>query len=134
MYKFATEHGVKHILTGANDLLSAFATCSSGCTISLTHARSATSIASSESGHYEIFRAHRSFGIKFGCLYSYLRGAPVKFYTLHQDQGAPRVDGLFCWQPYPQKHFESRFTKFTRVIGCRNDSAMTCEKFNSPAL
>jgi N-acetyl sugar amidotransferase len=114
MYKFATAHGVQHILTGAN--------YSTECI------RNPLEWMYYQSDSRQLRDIHRRFGSRP------LRKFPVTSILWHK-VWLPYVRGIrvhrplnnipyikadarqllmdrFGWQPYPQKHFESRFTRF----------------------
>lgn len=114
MYKFATQHGVKHILTGAN--------YSTECI------RNPLEWMYYQSDSRQIRDIHRQFGDLP------LRNFPLTSILWHK-VWLPNIRGIrvlrplnnipylktearqllidrFDWQPYPQKHFESRFTRF----------------------
>jgi hypothetical protein len=114
MYKFATKHGVKHILTGGN--------YSTECI------RNPLEWMYFQSDARQIRDIHSRFGEKP------LRNFPLTSILWHK-VWLPYVRGIkvlrpldsmpykkadarqllmerFGWQPYPQKHFESRFTRF----------------------
>lgn len=114
MYKFATKHGVRHILTGAN--------YSTECI------RNPLEWMYFQSDARQIRDIHRRFGERP------LRNFPLTSILWHK-VWLPYVRGIkvlrplnsmpyiktdarqflidrFGWQPYPQKHFESRFTRF----------------------
>lgn len=114
MYKFATEHGVKHILTGAN--------YSTECI------RNPIEWMYFQSDSRQIRDIHRQFGerpLKNFPLTSilwhkvwlpYARGIkvlrPLNHLSYVKNEARQLLIDRFGWQPYPQKHFESRFTRF----------------------
>lgn len=114
MYKFAEQYDVRYILTGAN--------YSTECI------RNPIEWMYYQSDSIQLRDIHRQFGTRP------LVGFPVTT-ILHHKVYLPYVKGIrvirplnhfpyvkaeamsfladeFGWQPYPQKHFESRFTKF----------------------
>lgn len=114
MYKFATQHRVSHILTGAN--------------LSTECIRNPVEWMYYQSDSRQLLDIHRQFGERP------LRTFPVTSILWHK-LWLPYVKGIkvlrplnhlpyikvearqllmdrFGWQPYPQKHFESRFTRF----------------------
>lgn len=114
MYKFAEEHDVKYILTGAN--------YSTECI------RNPIEWMYYQSDSVQLRDIHKKFGSRP------LKSFPVTS-ILHHKIYLPYVKGIqvirplnympyikadamqllidrFGWQPYPQKHFESRFTQF----------------------
>jgi N-acetyl sugar amidotransferase len=114
MYKFARQHAVKHVLTGAN--------YSTECI------RNPIEWMYFQSDVLQIRDIHRRFGERP------LRHFPLTSIIWHK-VWLPYVHGIqvlrplnqmpyikaearqllidrFGWQPYPQKHFESRFTRF----------------------
>lgn len=114
MYKFATKHGVKHILTGAN--------YSTECI------RNPIEWMYYQSDSRQIRDIHRRFGespLKKFPLTSilwhkvwlpYARGIkvlrPLNHMPYVKTEARQLLMDRFGWQPYPQKHFESRFTRF----------------------
>ncbi len=114
MYKFATKHGVKHILTGAN--------YSTECI------RNPIEWMYFQSDSRQIRDIHRQFGerpLKKFPLTSilwhkvwlpYARGIkvlrPLNHMPYVKAEARQLLMDRFGWQPYPQKHFESRFTRF----------------------
>lgn len=114
MYKFATEHGVKHILTGAN--------------FSTECIRNPLEWMYYQSDSRQILDIHRQFGERPLRNYPltsilwhkvwlpYFRGIrverPLNLMPYVKEDAKKLLMDRFGWQPYPQKHFESRFTKF----------------------
>jgi N-acetyl sugar amidotransferase len=114
MYKFAMRHGVKHILTGAN--------YSTECV------RNPLEWMYYQSDSVQLRDIHRKFGTRPLRTYPttsilwhkiwlpYVKGIKVirplnSIPYIKEDVKSLLVD-RFGWQPYPQKHFESRFTRF----------------------
>jgi len=114
MYKFATKHDVKYILTGGN--------------LSTECIRNPVEWMYYQSDSMQLLDIHRKFGAKPLETYPvtsilwhkiwlpYVRGIKVvrpldKVPYIKADAKQLLMD-RFGWQPYPQKHFESRFTKF----------------------
>ncbi len=114
MYKFAIQNGVKHILTGAN--------YSTECI------RNPIDWMYFQSDSRQIRDIHRLFGevqLKNFPLTSilwhkfwlpYVRGVkvlkPLNCIPYIKADARQLLMDRFGWQPYPQKHFESRFTRF----------------------
>lgn len=114
MYKFATEHRVKHILTGAN--------------LSTECIRNPIEWMYYQSDSRQIKDIHGQFGqrpLKNFSLTSilwhkvwlpYARGIkvlrPLNFAPYIKVEARQLLIDRYGWQPYPQKHFESRFTRF----------------------
>lgn len=114
MYNFAAKHKVKYILTGAN-----YATeCVKNPLEWHYHA----------SDLRQLYDIHGTFGtvplktfplanvLKYKVYYRFLKGIrvvkPLNYIPyIKQDAMALLIEN-FGWQPYSQKHFESRFTKF----------------------
>ncbi|WP_082594640.1 N-acetyl sugar amidotransferase [Sphingomonas sp. Root710] len=114
MYKFATEHGVNTILTGAN--------------LSTECVRNPVEWMYYQSDSWQLRDIHRRFGRRP------LRSYPVTSILWHKlwlpyvrrikvlrplnhvpyvkEEAKAFLAERFGWQPYPQKHFESRFTRF----------------------
>ncbi len=114
MYKFAIEHNVKHILTGAN--------------LSTECIRNPVEWMYYQSDSRQIRDIHRQFGERelntfplTSILWHkfwlpYVRGIevlrPLNSMPYIKEQAKQLLIDRFGWQPYPQKHFESRMTKF----------------------
>ncbi len=114
MYKFATQYGVKDILTGAN--------------LSTECVRNPVEWMYFQSDSVQLKDIHRQFGTKplrnyqvtsilWHKLYlPYVKGIkswrPLNFIPYTKTDAMTLLATKFGWQPYPQKHFESRFTRF----------------------
>ena len=114
MYKFASDNKVKYILTGAN--------YSTECV------RNPKEWMYFQSDLRQIKDIHRQFGQRPLKTYPttsvlwhkvylrYLRGMtlvdPLNYIPYFKDEAMQFLEDRFGWQKYPQKHFESRFTKF----------------------
>lgn len=114
MYKFATKHKVKHILTGAN--------------LSTECIRNPVEWMYYQSDSRQIRDIHSQFGerpLKNFPLTSilwhkvwmpYVKGIkvlrPLNFAPYIKIEARQLLMDRYGWQPYPQKHFESRFTRF----------------------
>lgn len=114
MYKFATKHGVKHILTGAN--------YSTECI------RNPLEWMYYQSDAIQIRDIHSRFGQRplrnfpltsilwHKIWLPYVRGIkvlrPLNYMPYIKADARQFLVDRFGWQPYPQKHFESRFTRF----------------------
>lgn len=114
MYKFADEHKVKYILTGAN--------------ISTECVRNPVEWMYYQSDSVQIRDIHRRYGsgslerfpltsILWHKVYlPYIQGIrvvrPLNHMRYIKQEAMSLLESRFAWQPYPQKHFESRFTRF----------------------
>lgn len=114
MYHFADKYKVKHILTGGN-----YAT---ECV------RNPMEWMYFQSDSIQLKDIHRQFGtiplknypvtnILWHKLYMpYFKGIkvyrPLDFMPYNKKEAMQLLMDKFGWQPYPQKHFESRFTRF----------------------
>lgn len=114
MYKFAQENNVKHILTGAN--------YSTECI------RNPMEWMYFQSDIRQIRDIHRQFGTRplrnfpltqilwHKVWLPYVRGIkvlrPLNSMPYIKSEARQLLMDRFGWQPYPQKHFESRFTRF----------------------
>lgn len=114
MYKFASQHRVKHILTGAN--------YSTECV------RNPMEWMYFQSDSRQIRDIHRRFGERplrnfpltsilwHKVWLPYVRGIkvlrPLNYLPYIKADAKQLLMDRFGWQPYPQKHFESRFTRF----------------------
>jgi len=114
MYKFAEQHNVRSILTGAN--------YSTECI------RNPIEWMYYQSDLVQLQDIHRHFGtrplVKFPTT-SILRHkvylpymkrievvTPLNFLPYNKSEAMRLLADVYGWQPYPQKHFESRFTRF----------------------
>jgi N-acetyl sugar amidotransferase len=114
MYRFAEKYKVKYILTGAN--------YSTECI------RNPIEWMYYQSDSIQLKDIHRKFGTRPLTNFPlttilhhkvYLRYikkikvvTPLNFIPYHKKDAMKLLEDEFGWQPYPQKHFESRFTKF----------------------
>jgi len=114
MYKFAEEHGIKYILTGAN--------YSTECI------RNPLQWMYFQSDSIQLRDIHRQFGtrplttfpttsiLRHKVYLQILKGItvvrPLNYVPYIKTEAVALLVEKFGWQPYPQKHFESRFTKF----------------------
>tara|TARA_X000000950_G_scaffold229307_1_gene277112 strand:- start:14546 stop:15646 length:1101 start_codon:yes stop_codon:yes gene_type:complete len=114
MYKFATKHKINYILTGAN--------------LSTECIRNPIEWMYYQSDSRQLMDIHRKFGtipLKTFPITSilwhkvwlpYFRNIkvlkPLDFVPYTKKDAVEVLVKRFNWQPYPQKHFESRFTKF----------------------
>jgi N-acetyl sugar amidotransferase len=114
MYNFAEKHGIKHILTGAN--------YSTECVKNpLEWIYFGTDVR-------QIRDIHRQFGrrplekfplsniLRHKIYLRYIRGIrvvmPLNYVPYVKSEAIRLLVEKFGWQTYPQKHFESRFTRF----------------------
>ena len=114
MYKFAEQHKIKNILTGAN--------YSTECI------RNPIEWMYYQSDSIQLRDIHRKFGsrklrnfpttsiLKHKVYLPYIKRIkvlrPLNSMPYIKDEAVKLLTEQFGWQPYPQKHFESRFTKF----------------------
>ena len=114
MYKFAEEHGVKYILTGAN-----YATeCIRNPLEWMWYQSDSTQLKDIHSRFGSIpFTSFPITSILRHKVYlPYVRGIkvirPLNYFRYNKEEAMRTLQSEFGWQPYPQKHFESRFTRF----------------------
>jgi N-acetyl sugar amidotransferase len=114
MYKFAEKHGIRHILTGAN--------YSTECI------RNPLGWMYYQSDSIQLRDIHKKFGqrplttfpttsiLKHKIWLPYVKGIkvvrPLNYMPYIKEDAVKLLVDEFGWQPYPQKHFESRFTRF----------------------
>lgn len=114
MYKFAVQHDVKYILTGAN--------YSTECI------RNPLEWMYHQSDSVQLRDIHRRFGTRplrtfpvtsilwHKIWLPYVKGIrvvrPLNYVPYVKEEAKTLLIEKFGWQPYPQKHFESRFTRF----------------------
>ncbi len=114
MYKFADQYKVKYILTGAN--------------LSTECIRNPVEWMYYQSDSVQLRDIHRRFGtrplvnfpitsILWHKVYlPYVKGIkvlrPLNYLPYYKQEAMQLLMDKFGWQPYPQKHFESRFTRF----------------------
>lgn len=114
MYKFAEQYGVRYILTGAN--------------ISTECVKNPLEWMYYQSDSIHLRDIHRRFGtrplerfplttiLKHKIWLRYVKGIqvvrPLDQVPYVKAEAMRLLQERFGWQPYPQKHFESRFTRF----------------------
>lgn len=114
MYKFAEQYKVKYILTGSN--------------LSTECIRNPIEWMYYQSDSIQLRDIHRQFGtrplvnfpittiLRHKVYLRYLKGirvvTPLNYIPYVKEEAIRLLIDKFGWQPYPQKHFESRFTKF----------------------
>jgi N-acetyl sugar amidotransferase len=114
MYKFAEQHDIKYILTGAN--------------LSTECIRNPIEWMYYQSDSIQLRDIHRQHGtrplvnfpvtsiLRHKIFLPYFKGIrvirPLNFLPYVKDDAVKLLTERFGWQPYPQKHFESRFTRF----------------------
>lgn len=114
MYNFAEKYKIRHILTGGN--------YSTECV------RNPIEWMYYQSDSVQLKDIHRQFGtrplVKFPITsilrhrvyLRYIRKirvvTPLNYMPYHKADSMQLLADKFGWQPYPQKHFESRFTRF----------------------
>ncbi|MCK5146216.1 N-acetyl sugar amidotransferase [bacterium] len=114
MYNFASKYKVKYILTGAN--------YSTECV------RNPMEWMYFQSDSIQLKDIHKKHGtrpiknfpltnILWHKVYlNYIKGIkvikPLDYVLYHKADAMQLLEDKYGWQPYPQKHFESRFTKF----------------------
>ena len=114
MYKFAEKHNIKYILTGAN--------------LSTECIRNPIEWMYYQSDSIQLRDIHKRFGtmplvnfpitsiFRHKLWLPYIKGIKVvrPLNSVNYDKAAAikLLTDRFGWQPYPQKHFESRFTRF----------------------
>lgn len=114
MYKFAEKHNIKYILTGAN--------------LSTECIRNPIEWMYYQSDTIQLRDIHAKFGtrplnnypvtsiLRHKIWLPYFKGIkvvrPLNMVEYNQSAAVNLLIEKFGWQPYPQKHFESRFTRF----------------------
>ncbi|MEO8310829.1 MAG: N-acetyl sugar amidotransferase [Caldimonas sp.] len=114
MYKFAEQHDIKHILTGAN--------------LSTECIRNPIEWMYYQSDSIQLKDIHARFGtrplttfpttsiLRHKIYLPYVKGIrvirPLNHVPYVKAKAIELLVDKFGWQPYPQKHFESRFTRF----------------------
>lgn len=114
MYKFAEQHKVKYILTGAN--------------LSTECIRNPIEWMYYQSDSIQLRDIHKKFGkhplknypvtsiLRHKIYLPYIKGIkvvrPLNNISYIKEDAIKLLVEKFGWQPYPQKHFESRFTRF----------------------
>ncbi len=114
MYKFAEKHNVKHILTGAN-----YSTeCIRNPLEWMYYQTDSVQLRDIQKIHGSLpLRSFPTTSILKHKLYlPYVRGikveSPLNYIDYKKEQAMALLQEKYGWQPYPQKHFESRFTRF----------------------
>lgn len=114
MYKFAEKHWIKFILTGAN-----YSTeCIRNPLDWMWYQSDSTQLKDIHAKHGKV--SLETFPItsiiRHKIILPYLKGIrvvrPLNFLPYAKDEAMSLLAEKFGWQPYPQKHFESRFTRF----------------------
>lgn len=114
MYKFAEQHDIKYILTGAN--------------LSTECIRNPIEWMYYQSDSIQLRDIHKQHGtrplvnfpvtsiIRHKIFLPYFKGIrvlrPLNYLPYVKEDAVKLLIERFGWQPYPQKHFESRFTRF----------------------
>jgi N-acetyl sugar amidotransferase len=114
MYKFAEKHKIKHILIGAN--------------LSTECIRNPVDWMYYQSDSVQLLDIHKRFGtvplatfpvmsiLHHKVYLPYIAGIrvdrPLNLVPFVKQEAVEFLAKTFGWQPYPQKHFESRFTRF----------------------
>lgn len=114
MYKFAEQHSIKYILTGAN--------------LSTECIRNPIEWMYYQSDSIQLRDIHAKFGtrplvnypvtsiLRHKIWLPYVKGIkvvrPLNMVEYDKAAAVQLLTEKFGWQPYPQKHFESRFTRF----------------------
>ncbi len=114
MYKFAEQHNVKYILTGAN--------------FSTECIRNPIEWMYYQTDSIQLRDIHHRFGtrplvsfpvtsiLRHKVYLPYIKGIkvirPLNYLSYVKEEAIRLLVAKFGWQSYPQKHFESRFTKF----------------------
>lgn len=114
MYKFAEQHDIKYVLTGAN--------------LSTECIRNPIEWMYYQSDSIQLKDIHRRFGtrpllnfpttsiLRHKIWLPYVKGIrvvrPLNNVPYDKAAAVKLLTEKFGWQPYPQKHFESRFTRF----------------------
>jgi N-acetyl sugar amidotransferase len=114
MYKFAEQHGINYILTGAN--------------LSTECIRNPVEWMYYQSDSIQLRDIHTKFGsrplvnypvtsiFRHKIFLPYFKGIkvvrPLNLVEYNKSAAIKLLIEMFGWQPYPQKHFESRFTRF----------------------
>lgn len=114
MYKFAEQHNIKYILTGAN--------------LSTECIRNPIEWMYYQSDSIQLRDIHAKFGsrplvnypvtsiLRHKIWLPYIKGIkvvrPLNMVEYEKAAAVKLLTEKFGWQPYPQKHFESRFTRF----------------------
>lgn len=114
MYKFAEKHNIRSILTGAN--------YSTECI------RNPLEWMYYQSDSVQLLDIHKKYGsvpfksfpttsiLRHKLYLPYIKRirveAPLNYIHYMKEEAMKLLQDKFGWQPYPQKHFESRFTRF----------------------
>lgn len=114
MYDFAEKYKIKNILTGAN-----FSTeCIRNPVEWMYHQSDSTQIRDihSQFGSRPLVNFPITSILRYKAYLRYIKGirvvSPLNYVPYVKTEAMQFLIDNFGWQPYPQKHFESRFTKF----------------------
>jgi N-acetyl sugar amidotransferase len=114
MYNFAAKHNIRHILTGANHSTE----CVKNPMEWIYFGTDVTQIRDihSKFGQRPLKSYPLSNILRHKIYLRYVRGIrvvrPLDYVPYHKDDAMELLHQRFGWQKYPQKHFESRFTRF----------------------
>jgi hypothetical protein len=114
MYNFAAKHGIRHILTGANHSTE----CVKNPMEWIYFGTDVTQIRDihSKFGQRPLKTFPLSNILRHKIYLRYVRGIrvvrPLDYVPYHKEDAMQLLHDRFGWQKYPQKHFESRFTRF----------------------
>lgn len=114
LYRFAEKHGIKHILNGGN--------------LSTEGVRNPLEFFYYGTDMWHINDIRSQFGAKEMPTYPfsstlrhkvylrYLKNVrvvkPLDYLSYRKEEAIAHLEAEYGWRPYPQKHFESRFTRF----------------------
>jgi N-acetyl sugar amidotransferase len=114
LYKFASKHGIKYILNGGN--------IATECVMRplqfIYYATDMMQIRDILSRYGSVpMRTYPFSSIFYHRIYlRYFRRVkvlkPLNFMPYHKGEAMALMEREYQWKPYPQKHFESRFTRF----------------------
>lgn len=125
LYNFAAKHNFKYIITGGNNSTECVRECIDWSYFA-TDLKQVNDI-HSKFGELELKTFPKCDIIKYRIFYRWFKGIQVvkllDFYPFIKEKAINELIENFNWVPYPQKHFESRFTKFY-------ESFWTVRKFN----
>ena len=114
LYKFAEKHGIKYILNGGNISTECVRNPMEWLYYGTDMAQLKDIRKQFSTNKMETYPFSPVFKHKF--YLRYIKGVkvikPLNYMPYIKEDALKELEGIYGWKPYPQKHFESRFTKF----------------------
>lgn len=114
LYKFAEKHGIKYILNGGNISTECVRNPMEWLYYGTDMAQLKDIRRQFSTNKMETYPFSPIFKHKF--YLRYIKGVkvikPLNYMPYIKEDALKELEDIYGWKPYPQKHFESRFTKF----------------------